>query len=398
MKLQFPDAAEARRAEFSAWLDANIPPPEIATERATSSADMPEWARPFQRAMFDAGWLLPGQPPEFGGRNASLVEQFVVEEELMRRRVYHSFNPQGLAIIAPSILMFGTDDQKQRWAVPVLRAEMTASLGMSEPSAGSDLAGLRTRAVAKGDGFVVNGQKVWTSGAHHADFILPFVRTDPDVPKHKGISALIIPTDSHGVSRRPFGSICAKDDLDFNEVFFDDVYVPSTNLIGGLNQGWKVATGALGEERAMLWLSQYERLDDLAASFAAHVVGTPMADDPVTQEWYGRLMVDATALRLLGYRTVAKTARGLDPAEQSILKLFGSEASQHAYNKALECFGPLALDRTVPTSPFNHMNTEQFSASWFDRYCRSFAGTIAGGTSEIQRNIIAERVLGLPRS
>ena len=130
--------------------------------------------------MFDAGWLLPGQPPEFGGRNAPLLEQFVIQDELTRRRVYHSFNPQGLGIIAPSILMFGTPEQKQRWAVPILRAEITAALGMSEPNAGSDLAGLRTRAVLDGDEFVVNGQKVWTSGAHDADFIFTFVRTDPD--------------------------------------------------------------------------------------------------------------------------------------------------------------------------------------------------------------------------
>jgi alkylation response protein AidB-like acyl-CoA dehydrogenase len=397
MKLHFPAEAEALRAEFAAWLDANTPPPEQATVRAKSSADSPPWARRFQRAMFEAGWLLPGQPPEFGGRNASLLEQFVVQEELMRRRVYHSFNPQGLAIIAPSILIFGTAEQKQRWAVPVLRGEMTAALGMSEPGAGSDLASLRTRAVEDGDGFVVNGQKVWTSGASEADFILTFVRTDPDVAKHKGISTLIIPTDTPGVSRRPFGSMCAKDDLDFNEVFFDDVFVSKDNLVGGLNHGWKVATGTLGEERALLWLSNYERLDDLIQTFSAHVRGTPIADDPITQDWFGKLVVDATALRLLGYRTVAKTARGQDPAEQSILKLFGSEAAQQAYNRALETLGPAALDRTQHTAPYNHMRHEHFSASWFDRYCRSFAGTIAGGTSEIQRNIVAERVLGLPR-
>jgi alkylation response protein AidB-like acyl-CoA dehydrogenase len=397
MKLQFPAEAEAVRAEFATWLDANRPRAEDATVRARSTADTPDWARRFQRAMFDAGWLLPGQPPEFGGRNASLLEQFVIQEELMERRVYRSFNPQGVGIIAASILIFGTPEQKAQWAVPVLRGEKTAALGMSEPGAGSDLAGLRTRAVEDGDGFVVNGQKVWTSGAHDADFILTFVRTDPDVPKHKGISTLIIPTATAGVTCRPFGSICAKDDLDFNEVFFDDVYVPKENLLGGLNHGWKVATGTLGEERAMLWLSNYERLDDVMRNFAAQVRGTPLADDPITQDWYGRLLVDATALRLLGYRSVAKTARGQDPAEQSILKLFGSEAAQQAGNRALEALGPAALDRTKETAPYNHLNHEHFSASWFDCYCRSFAGTIAGGTSEIQRNIIAERVLGLPR-
>jgi len=397
MQLRFPVETETVRAEFAAWLDANTPAPHEATVRARSTADSPPWARRFQRAMFDAGWLLPGQPPEFGGRNASLLEQFVIQEELMRRRIYHSFNPQGLSIIAPSILIFGTDEQKARWAVPVLRGEKTAALGMSEPEAGSDLAGLRTRAVVDGDGFVVNGQKVWTSGAHDADFILTFVRTDPDVPKHKGISVLIVPTDTPGVTRRPFGSLCDKDDIDFNEVFFDNAFVPKENLVGALNSGWSVATGTLGEERAMLWLTNYERIDDTVRDFAAHVRGTPLADDPTVHDWYGRVVIDAAALKLLGYRSVAKMARGQDPSELSILKLFGSEAAQQAANHALEALGPAALDRLTSTAPFNHMNNEHMSSSWFDRYCRSFAGTIAGGTSEIQRNIIAERILGLPR-
>jgi len=398
MNLSFPPEVEAVRAEFAAWIDEHLPPADTTFPRAQSSADVPPWARAFQAAMFDAGWLLPGQPPEFGGRNAPLLEQFVIEDELMRRRIYHSFNPQGLGIIAPSILMFGTPEQKQRWAVPILRAEITAALGMSEPNAGSDLAGLRTRAVVDGDEFVVNGQKVWTSGAHDADIIFTFVRTDPDAPKHKGLSAVIIPTDTAGVTRRPFGSITSHDDLDFNEVFFDDARVPVANLIGELDQGWRVATGALGEERAMLWLSQYERLEDAAVNFANQVRGTPIADDPLTQDWYGKLLIDTTALRLLGYRTVAESARGKETALQSILKLLGSEAAQAAALNALETLGPdVVLDRDRPSTPHNPWHLDVYTESWFNRYVRSFAMTIAGGTSEIQRNIVGERVLGLPR-
>src|SRR5689334_23440035 len=200
---------------------------------------MPQWARDWQRLLFDNGWLLPSQPPEFGGRNATVLQQFVYMEELCRRRIYHSFNPQGVNIVAASLLSFGSEEQKHRWAVPILRAEITASLGMSEPSAGSDLASLRTRAVrtsdSEGDCFLVNGQKVWTSGAHDADVLLTFVRTNPDVPKHKGISVLLIPTELAGVVRRPFASICGPEDLDFNEVFFTDVRVPRENLVGELN-------------------------------------------------------------------------------------------------------------------------------------------------------------------
>ena len=220
---------------------------------------------------------------------------------------------------------------------------------MSEPDAGSDLAGLRTRAVLDGDRFVVNGQKVWTSGAHDADFILAFVRTDPDAPKHKGISCLRVPTDSPGLTRRPFGSIVAPDDLDFNEVFFDDVEVPAENLVGELHQGWRVATGSLGHERAMLWLGFAERLDDLdRARRRRAACARGLDDDPLVLDWFGNLVVDAHALRLLGYRTLAKARRGVEATEQSILKLFGSEAVQAAALHLLDALGPDGLDPDRP--------------------------------------------------
>jgi alkylation response protein AidB-like acyl-CoA dehydrogenase len=397
MKLRFDDATEAFRAEFVAWLEVNAPDPAETTVRPRSTADVPEWARRWQRKLFDAGWLVPGNPPEFGGRDASLLEQFVHLEEVGRRRITLSFNPQGLGIIVPSILAFGTDEQKQRWAVPILRAEKTAALGMSEPDAGSDLAGLRTRAVLDGDHFVVNGQKVWTSGAHDADVILAFVRTDPDVPKHKGISCLVVPTVLPGLSRRPFGSIVGPDDLDFNEVFFDDVEVPAENLIGELHGGWRVATGSLGHERAMMWLGFAERLDHIITEGGDALVDHGLAEDPVMLDWYGGAVIDTAALRLLGYRTLAKARRGMEPVEQSILKLFGSEAGQAAGLHVLEALGVDGLDPTQDSISAAPLQSDWVHASWFDLYLRSFAGTVAGGTSQIQRNIIAEQVLGLPR-
>jgi alkylation response protein AidB-like acyl-CoA dehydrogenase len=382
MRLKPDPAVEEFRAEFAAFLNANLPAEADAVPRPRSSSDMPEWARRWQRMLFDAGWLLPGNPPEYGGRNATLPQQLAHLEELSRRRIYHSFNPQGLGIIAASILSFGTQEQKQRWAVPLLRGEITASLGMSEPGAGSDLAGLRTRARLDGGHFVVDGQKVWTSGAHDADVLLTFVRTDPDAPKHKGISVLLIPTSTEGVTRRPFASIAGPDDLDFNEVFFTEVRVPRENLIGSLNDGWAVAHGSLGHERTLLWLSFAERLEDL------------IRDAPSDQEWYATLLMDLQALRLLGYRQLG---RDQDPAELSVLKLLGSEAVQAACLHALEEHAPDSLIHPTRTAPARHMSNEAFGSSWFERYVRSFAGTIAGGTSEIQRNIIAERILGLPR-
>ena len=390
MQLTFDSDVEAFRAQFAAFLDENVPPASETLDRPRSVSHMPAWARRWQRLLFDNGWLLPSQPPEFGGRNATVLQQFVYLEELCRRRIYHSLNPQGVNIVAASLLSFGSDEQKHRWAVPILRAEMTASLGMSEPSAGSDLASLRTTAVREGDHFVVNGQKVWTSGAHDADVLLTFVRTDPDAPKHKGISALVIPTDTEGIVRRPFPSICSVDDLDFNEVFFTDVKVSAENLVGELNQGWRVANGSLGHERTMMWLGFADRLDNMIADFHPATA--------LDRDHYATAIMDKHALRLLGSVALARAARGEDDVAQlSILKLLGSEAERCAYEHALAAAGPDGLVHPALSGPYAPMNLDHYFASWFERYARSFSGTIAGGTSEIQRNIIAQRVLGLPR-
>jgi alkylation response protein AidB-like acyl-CoA dehydrogenase len=390
VQLTFDDEVEAFRAEFVAFLYEHLPSGAEATaERSRSTSHVPEWARRWQRLQFDHGWLLPGNPPEFGGRNAGILEQFVHREELARRRIYHSFNPQGVGIIAASLLSFGTEEQKRRWAVPILRAEITASLGMSEPGAGSDLAGLTTRAVLEGEHFVVNGQKVWTSGAHDADVVLTFVRTDPDAPKHKGISALLIPTDSPGVMCRPFACVYDRDSLDFNEVFFTDVRVPAENLVGPLNGGWRVANGSLGHERTLMWMAFSNRLGQTLESYRP--VGA------LNRDRYATIAMDHHALRLLGSAALARAARGeQDVAALSVLKVFGSEAEQNAYRHVLEATGADGLRHPAMTGPYNPYSPEQFTAGWFARYIGSYAGTIAGGTSEIQRNIIAQRVLGLP--
>jgi len=391
VQLTFDADVEAFRAEFVAFLDQNLPNESDGIQRPRSCSHVPDWARRWQQLLFDDGWLLPGNPPEFGGRNASLLQQYVHLEELARRRIYQSFNPQGIGIIAASLLTFGTPEQKQRWAVPILRAEITASLGMSEPGAGSDLASLKTKASLDGDHFVVNGQKVWTSGAHDADVLLTFVRTDPHAPKHKGISVLLIPTDTAGVLRRPFASLCGHDDVDFNEVFFTDVRVPAENLVGELNGGWRVATGSLGHERAMLWMDYANLLDHLATDF------TPSGMRE--RDRYATLVMDAHAMRLLGSAVLARAARGEeDVPAQSVLKLLGSEALQRASEDALNSAGGDALVHPGATASFAPLDLDAHYGSWFDRYIRSFAGTIAGGTSEIQRSIIAERVLGMPRN
>jgi alkylation response protein AidB-like acyl-CoA dehydrogenase len=390
VQLTFDEDVEAFRAEFSAFLDDNLPAESETLERPQSVSHMPQWARDWQRLLYDNGWLLPAQSPEFGGRNATVLQQFVHLDELCRRRIYHSFNPQGVNIVATSLIAFGTEEQKQRWAIPVLRGEMTASLGMSEPNAGSDLASLSTRAVLDDDEFVINGQKVWTSGAHHADFLLTFVRTDPDAPKHKGISALVVPTNSQGLECRPFADVASQSNLDFNEVFFADVRVPAENLVGELNKGWRVANGSLGHERTMMWLLFADRIDNLIADCRPRT--------SVERDQYASMIMDYHALRAMGSAALARAARGeANTASVSVLKLFGSEAERRAADVLLETAGIEGLLHPV-TGRYEHMNYDEYFASSFERYTRGIAATIAGGTSEIQRNIIAQQVLGLPRA
>ena len=396
MRLRYGEAEERFRADLGAWLDAHAPDPALLAAPKRSSADLPDWARAWQRTLFDAGWLVPGWPPELGGRNASPVEQMIYFEELSRRGLPRSLNPQGLGIVAPSLRDHGTPEQQARFLLPTLRAEIAWCIGMSEPGAGSDLASLRTSARLDGDTFVVNGQKVWTSGAHHADWCLCFVRTDPEAPKHRGISALIIDMRSPGVEARPFPELSDPEFCDFNEVFFTDVRVPSGHLLGPLHGGWPITRGSLAHERAMLWIDYAASLDRVVAGLVGLAdeddgSGGRLGDDPRFRDRVASFAIDAQALRCMGYQGFAKFMAGKAAPEHSLLKLFGSEAVQRAAAYGTEVLGAagLRLDRPGPRL--------WREGCWADQYLRSFGGTIPGGTSEIQRNIIAERVIGLPR-
>jgi alkylation response protein AidB-like acyl-CoA dehydrogenase len=396
MRLQYAPEDEAFRRELVAWLESHGPSAERLKEPKQSSAHMPEWAREWQRALFDAGYLVPGWPPELGGRNATATQQMIYFEEMSRREITRSANPQGLGIIAPSINDYGTPEQKDRFLRPTLRAEISWCLGMSEPGAGSDLASLKTRAELVGDEFVVNGQKVWTSGAHHADWCLCFVRTDPTVPKHKGISALIIDTTTPGVECRPFPELSDQGYCDFNEVFFTDVHVPKENLVGPLNGGWPITQGSLAHERAMLWID-YAYIVQRTVRELVDLRDRPvpgggrLGDDPVFRDTVAGFHVDAQAILAMGYRGFSKFLLGKSSPEHSLLKLYGSEAMQKALLYGAEALGVEAVDVDRMGPPMWR------EGAWMTQYLRSFSGTIPGGTSEIQRNIIAERVLGLPR-
>jgi alkylation response protein AidB-like acyl-CoA dehydrogenase len=394
VRLSFDDEAEAFRRELVAWLEANAPDPSVRrAEKKSSSGHLPQWARDWQRTLFDAGWLVPGWPPELGGRNATPVQTMVYFEELSQRDIPRALNPQGLGIVAPSILDHGTDEQKERYLLPTLRGEITWCLGMSEPNAGSDLAALRTRARLDGDEWVVDGQKVWTSGAHDADVCFCFVRSEPDAPKHKGLSVLIIDMNTPGITCRPLPELTDPDNADFNEVFFDGVRVPTSGLVGERGQGWSIANTSLGHERGMLWIGQQVFLArEVEALIALGKSRPDLGADPLFRDAVASLYIDAETMKVMGYRGFANFAQGRAAPEHSLLKLYSSEARRRLARIATEAVGAEAFNRDVLTPV-----VEVKAASYAETYLWSFAHTIAGGASEIQRNIIAERVLGLPR-
>jgi alkylation response protein AidB-like acyl-CoA dehydrogenase len=327
------------------------------------------------------------------------VQALVYREEMAKIPVSRSNNPQGLDIIARSILDYGSERLKQKYLVPTLRTEIAWCLGMSEPGAGSDLTALSARAEVHDDHFVVNGQKIWTSGAHHADYCFCFVRTDPAAPKHRGISVLIIDMKAKSVTTRPLPDLIDRDRTDFNEVFFDGVVVPRDHLVGPLDQGWSISTGSLAHERGIMWLSSAARIDGMLERILrmAREPGPDarrIGESATFRDALASLYVDAQAIWFMGYRGFAKFARGQASPEHSMLKLFGSEVSQRAARIATEARGVNALD-----VEFHGMREDEGGDEmpWPKRYLQTYGSTISAGASEIQRNIIAQRALGLPR-
>ena len=339
-------------------------------------------------------------------------------EVITERMVPRSLNPQGLSICAASIVEFGTEEQKERFVLPTLKGEITWCVGMSEPNAGSDLASLTTRAEKRDGHFVVNGQKVWTSGAHESDYCMCYVRTDPEAPKHRGISVLIIDMRTPGITCRPLPELTDPHHVDFNEVFFTDVEVPEENLLGELNHGWAVSQGSLRHERGMLWIMNV--VPD-GAHGQGPGPGGPAARRPRRQA--RRRPPARRGHRPPGHRHGRHALSRLPRLRQGhagarcrpstwCSSSSRSEAEQRADLLAAEALGLEGLDLDGPGPnrltewDLGHLGRTRWSrarmnafydGAWAVQYLRSFSNTIAGGTSEIQRNIVAERVLGLPR-
>ena len=393
MRLSFGPEVEAFRDELGTFLDEHAPAEALAGyDFADSGAEtrvdlIPQWARDWQATLFDHGWMIPGYPRELGGRDATPVQTLVYLEEMARRRIPRSLHFPGYAIVAPSLLEFG-DDAQQALVAPAIRGDTVWCIGMSEPNAGSDLAGLQTRAELDGDRFVVNGQKVWTSYAMVAEKCFVYVRTNPNVPKHRGISLLIVDMDTPGIDVRPLRHISGA--ANFAEVFFADVEVPAANVVGEVNDGWRITQGSLAHERAGLWVEGVCRLESTVQSLVdvAHRQG--MDHDSGVRRQLAAFYEQAASLRALGYKGFASFAQGSSAPEHSYLKMATSELGKAAYELGMQLQGPYA--------PARDSERGEENGRWANMFFMSFANTIAGGSSEIQRNIIAQRVLGLPRA
>ncbi len=387
MDFTYPPAAEAFRAELRAWLAANLPP-DLAHRGATHldpDPDTLERLRAWNRTLADARYAAIAWPEEWGGRGAGVMEQVVYAEEMHRAGAPGTLNPIGLSNIAPALIAHGTDAQKRTLLPRMLRGDDIWCQGFSEPDAGSDLASLRTSAVRDGDHWVVNGQKTWTTLAHLADWCELLVRTDPQAPRHRGITCLLVDMRLPGIEVRPLTTITGE--REFNEVFFTDVRVPVECTLGPVGEGWRVAMTTLAHERgtvAKLHLGTRDKVRRLidAARSTPLGDGRTAADDPVLREQLARVYLEAELLKLISDRAVSAELHGrpMGP-EGSIAKLLWSETEQHVTEVAAAVLGPDAL-----------------GGPWArDRvFARSL--TIAGGTNQVNKNIVAERILGLPRS
>jgi alkylation response protein AidB-like acyl-CoA dehydrogenase len=373
---------EAFRLELRGWLEANRPGPfQGDTNTPEHLAHLKAW----QRSLAEGGWLGITWPEEYGGRGLTPIEQAICVEELARANAPEVVGAIGIAIIGPTIALLGTEEQKSRHLEKMLLGEDVWAAGFSEPNAGSDLGSMTTRAVLDGDHFVVNGQKTWTSYAHISDWIFLVLRTNPNAPRFGGISCLLVDMSSPGISVRPLRQITGE--AEFNEVFFDDVRVPASNLFGELDQGWQVLMTCLMFERANLGGHFQVQLARFLDQMIAMAKDRGIDGDPIVRQKLAQAYLRYEAFRMTLARAMSKLGRGEMPGpEGSILKVVWSELFQEMAQSSMEMLGPYGQLIRGDSEPFSYM------------YLRSRGNTIEAGTSEVMRNTIATRVLGLPKS
>ena len=380
MDLRDTPEEAAFRQEIRDWLEANLADDQRGRRRSVK-----EFSREWSRKVFDAGYAGLTWPKEYGGAGAPYSFQAIMFEEWARAEAPQHIGVIGLGMAGPTIIAHGTEEQKSRYLEPILSAGEIWCQGFSEPGAGSDLAGLRTRADRDGDHFVVNGQKVWSSFAHIADYCILITRSDPDSQKHAGLTYMIVDMHAQGVETRPLTQITG--DPEFNEIFFTDVKVPVENVLGEIGAGWQVAMTTLLHERGTLGFALTARLEVEVRKLIA-LARERRIEDPVIRDRIAREWIELQALKFTNYRSLTRLMKtGIPGPEGSGIKLYWSEANQRVTKLALEILGPEA----------QVMNGEH-DGYWQFAQLRSRGNTIEAGTSEILRNIVAERVLGLPRS
>ncbi len=328
------------------------------------------------------GWIAPSWPKKYGGADMSVVDQFIMNEEFAESGVPGNVGGFGVMMIGPTIIEHGTEEQKEEHLTKILKGEVIWCQGYSEPGAGSDLASLQTRAVRDGDDYVINGQKIWTTGAQYADMMYMLVRTDPDAPKHRGITYLLVDMKAPGVTVRPLTQLSGAQG--FNEVFFEDVRVPVKNRIGDENRGWYVGTTTLDFERSSIGsaVGVRKQLESLIRQAKSGKGEASFSRNPKVKAEFVDRWIECEVAKMLSYRVVNMQVKGLIPNyEASMCKLFSSELGQKIANLSMHLYGM-------------HGNVRNRASMG---YMQAVSSTIAGGTSEVQRNIIATRGLGLPR-
>jgi alkylation response protein AidB-like acyl-CoA dehydrogenase len=386
MDFQLPGAGDPGRVAVRDWL-----------------VDHPD---PTPKQLAEAGYVAPHWPKPWG-LGADPILQLVIDDELAQAKVRRPNNPIGIGWAGPTLLYAGTDEQKQRYLPPILSGEEFWCQLFSEPGSGSDLASLSASAVRDGDEFVINGQKIWTSGAQHAAFGILLARTDFDAPKHKGITYFICPMKVPGIEVRPITEMTGGHT--FNEVFFTDVRIPAANVVGELNDGWRLAKVTLGNERislssgGVLWGNGPTALELIES-----IIERGPVDDPMLRQRIADIYIEHTLLDLIRLRTLTARLKGQQPGpEASIRKILADEHGQHVMELARDCIGAAAMLTGGDGRPFEPGTNAKglgpdkpagglLHPGWYDGFLFSRALTIGGGTGEVQRNIVGERVLGLP--
>jgi alkylation response protein AidB-like acyl-CoA dehydrogenase len=396
MDLRWSAEEEAFRARVRDWLDEHWTndyakrgqDAGAGEELGSDDRAAFEFRREWQRMLADGGYLALHWPSEYGGGGATLVEQTIFNEEYARVGAPIPVNGLGINLVGPTLIVHGTEEQRQRYLRNILTAEEIWCQGYSEPNAGSDLAGLQTRAEIHGDEFVINGQKIWTTLARYGDWIFTLCRTDPSAPKHQGISYILVDMNQPGVEARPIKQISGTSG--FGEVFFTDARAPMTNLVGKLNDGWRVANTTLMFERGANLLANQVRYRRLATKLRETATKAGRIDDTSVRQKVGKALVEVEVMRYNGLRQISPRLKGEAPgSESSIAKLYWSEWYRRATDVAMEILGPYGRMYDGP----DDLDADE----WIEEMFGARAATIYAGTSEIQRNIIAERVLGLPK-